>query len=257
MGGRVAETAGIDTAAAFIAEQFRAAGIPALSRYQGYFQPFKGVAWHNQKETSGKNVLAILRGHSRPNEFIIFCAHYDHINKKYPKPISLIRTRSKSSKKDLIYNGDNDDASGVTAMLMLAQYFAAQNNHVRSIIFIAFAGEENGLLGSKHFVETFDSLSNVKAVINIEMIGRNELRKNSAMITGQGFSDFLGLMNISLASEKQTGFNFYFSPDIHPQKKLFNRSDNYSFALKNIPAHSAMSSTDDDKYYHSADDEVE
>ncbi len=73
-------------------------------------------------------------------------------------------------KKDSIYNGANDDASGTTAVIMLARYFAALKNNERSLVFVAFTAEETGEFGSKYFAQTMDPHS-VSAMFNIEMIG--------------------------------------------------------------------------------------
>lgn len=259
LGGRASETAGIDIAAAYIAEQFRAAGLSALPHFENYYQPFEAVSSFTGQTISGKNVIAVLPGNSLPDEYIIFCAHYDHINKAYSNLRASTHINSGISKKDTIFNGANDDASGITAMLMLAKYFAALKNNERSILFIAFDGEEHGLLGSMYFNSLIDSSdrSRVKAVTNIEMIGRSEFKKYGPIITGDDYSDFYTLMKKSLIDHKDAGFKTVFLRDNFHQQRLFLRSDNYSFFLNAIPAHTVMSSTDNDAYYHTVDDEIE
>ena len=91
------------------------------------------------------NIVGMLPGKSKPGELILFSAHYDHEG-----------VFDRGKKKDSILNGANDNASGTTALLMLAKYFAQKNDNERTILFCAFAGEELGLLGSKDFVNHVD-----------------------------------------------------------------------------------------------------
>mgnify|MGYP003905907309 CR=1 FL=1 len=79
----------------------------------------------------------MLEGTDKKDEYIILTGHYDHLG--------IIK---KDGQLDSIYNGANDDASGVTAVLALAKYFKEQNSNQRTIVFVAFTGEEMGLIGS-------------------------------------------------------------------------------------------------------------
>src|SRR5688572_15338076 len=100
----------------------------------------------------------MLPGRSKPEEFIIYSAHYDHEGMVAGK------------KKDKIMNGANDNASGTAALLMLAQYFAQRKDNERTLVFCAFAGEEIGLKGSRELAQILDP-QKVKAGINLEMLG--------------------------------------------------------------------------------------
>jgi hypothetical protein len=184
------------------------------------------------------NVAGILPGKTKPEEIIIFSAHYDHEG-VYP-----------SEKKDSIMNGANDDASGVTALLSLAHYFSLRNDNERTIMFCAFAGEEIGLTGSKDFLRYIDPLK-ITAVINIEMIGVPEYGKGIAFITGEKYSTLPAILMKELKKAK-----IKIRAEPNASKLLFNRSDNFSFAAKGIPAHTIMSSDDDDPCYHKPCDEV-
>lgn len=191
--------------------------------------------YYNSK---GYNVVGMLPGKSKPNEVVIFSAHYDHmgINTKNPK--------------DLIMNGANDDASGTTAVIALADYFAKLDNNERTILFCAFAGEELGLVGSYDFINYLIPES-VVAMINIEMIAIPQFGKNKIMITGERNSDLPEILKSGMSKS-----NFSFRRDNDERKALFTRSDNYPFAIQQVPAHTIMGSDDDDPCYHKPCDEV-
>jgi len=185
------------------------------------------------------NIVAMLPGKSKPQEVILFSAHYDHEG-----------VFNRGRKKDSILNGANDNASGVTALIMLAEFFAKKNDNERTILFCAFAGEELGLLGSKDFVNYTDPAS-IIAGINMEMIGVPQYGKNNIYITGFAHSSLPKILEKQLAS---TPVKVKTGPS--EEKELFKRSDNFPFVEKGVPAHSIMSSDDDDKCYHQPCDEI-
>lgn len=187
------------------------------------------------------NVAGILPGKSKPNEYVIFSGHYDHLG--------VI----KAVNQDSIANGADDDASGVTAVIELAKYFANKKNNERSIIFVAFTAEEIGGYGSQFFSKQLNP-DQVMAMFNIEMIGKtSKFGKNNAFITGFEKSDFGTILQKNL---QQTDFKFY--PDPYPKQNLFYRSDNATLARLGVPAHTISSDQiDTDKLYHSVDDEFE
>ncbi len=120
-----------------------------------------------------KNVVGILPGNSKKEEYVIFSGHYDHLG-----------VGKANAAGDSIYNGANDDAAGTTAVIVLANYFAKQKNNERTIIFAAFTGEESGGFGSNYFSQQFNP-DQVMAMFNIEMIGtESKWGTNSAFITG-------------------------------------------------------------------------
>ncbi len=137
-------------------------------------------------------------------------------------------------------------------MLTLAKYFSQKNDNARTIIFCAFAGEELGLMGSGVFVNHVKP-ENIIAVINIEMIGVSTFgRKKAFYITGSDYSNFSSIFKENL---NYSGFSIIAEPPL--SKQLFERSDNYSFAIMGIPAHTIMCSDDDDNCYHRPCDEIE
>jgi Zn-dependent M28 family amino/carboxypeptidase len=154
---------------------------------------------------------------------------------------------------DSIYNGANDDASGSTAVIMLARYFSQLKNNERTLVFATFAAEEIGGYGSQYFSKQFDPAQTI-AMFNIEMIGtESKWGTNSAYITGYERTDMGKILQNNLSGTK-----FSFHPDPYPQQQLFFRSDNATLARQGVPAHSiSTSKMDSEKYYHTADDEIE
>ena len=190
-----------------------------------------------------RNVVGMLPGRDpkRAKENVVFSGHYDHLG--YLKPVA----------GDSIANGADDDASGTTAVVALAEYFRKKNDNARPLIFVAFAAEEVGGFGSQFFSKQLDP-QQVAAMFNIEMIGKEaKFGPNTAFVTGYERSDFGKLLQANLAGSK-----FRFEPDPYPEQNLFYRSDNATLARLGVPAHSI--STDQipmDGLYHSVDDEVE
>ncbi|MGZ3951951.1 MAG: M28 family peptidase, partial [Flavisolibacter sp.] len=167
-------------------------------------------AEHSFEESKFANVVGVLPGKSKRNEYVIFSGHYDHLGIAR-QPLN----------GDSIYNGANDDAAGTTAVIMLANYFHKLANNERTLVFAAFTAEEIGEFGSQYFSKQFDP-SQVVAMFNIEMIGtESKWGKNSAYITGYEKTDMGEILQNNL---KGTGFTFY--PDPYTSEDLFYRSDN-------------------------------
>lgn len=192
-------------------------------------------------ESKLANVVGILPGTSQKQEIVIFSGHYDHLGVGKP-----------DARGDSIYNGANDDASGTTAVIMLADYFAKKKNNARTLVFAAFTAEEIGEFGSQYFSEQFDPAT-VVAMFNIEMIGtESKWGTNSAYITGFDRTDMGQLLQKNLTG---SGFSFY--PDPYPDQQLFYRSDNATLARQGVPAHTiSTSKMDSEKYYHTQGDEI-
>jgi hypothetical protein len=195
-----------------------------------------------REESVMRNVIGVLRG-SEPDlasEAVLFSAHLDHLgtNPKLPG--------------DGIYNGADDDASGVTAVLTLADAFAAMPQRPkRSLIFMAFWGEESGLLGSKRFVaEPTWPLDKIVANVNIEMIGRPEGgARGKIWMTGWQESD---LGTIMRDSALRWGTEIFEHPKF--SSMLYRSSDNWSFVERGVVAHS-FSAGSLHADYHQPDDE--
>ena len=254
--GRFTGTGENKKAADFIVSEFKSAGLKTLAGYEDYLMPFN-VWLKNKGNVSAYNVLAGLTGKTKPNETVIFSAHYDHIGTFSTNPSPSIHPAELRKKDDTIYNGANDDASGVTALILLAKYFVAKNNNERTLIFAAFSGEELGLLGSLALSDKVVPQQTI-AVINIEMIGRSSQSKYHPFITGGELSNLQDILNKELEKKSVDSFgSYFFRDDPYTTQNLFFRSDNFSFARFGIPAHTIMLASGTDKYYHSVNDEIE
>lgn len=199
-------------------------------------------AEHNIVEMKLTNVVGMLPGKSKKDEYVVFSGHYDHLGIGKPNAAG-----------DSIFNGANDDASGTTAVILLANYFKKLNNNERTIIFAAFTAEEVGGYGSQYFSRQLDP-AKVIAMFNIEMIGtESKWGTNSAFITGYEKTDMGKILEKNLE-----GSQFKFYPDPYPQQQLFYRSDNATLARQGVPAHTiSTSKMDSEKFYHTQDDEIE
>jgi hypothetical protein len=193
-----------------------------------------------------KNVVAVLPGKSKKEEFVVFSSHYDHLGIGQP-----------DKNMDSIFNGANDDAAGTTAVIMLAKYFSAvKEKNERTLIFVAFTAEEIGGFGSRYFSKQLNA-DKVMAMFNIEMIGtESKWGTNSAYITGYEKSDMGKILQSNLADSK-----FHFEPDPYPLQKLFYRSDNATLAELGVPAHTISTSKmeeapNDEPNYHKQSDEI-
>jgi hypothetical protein len=197
-------------------------------------------AEHEITEQKMANVVGIIPGKSRKDEYVVFSGHYDHLG--IGRPVN----------GDSIYNGANDDAAGTTAVILLAKYFKQLKDNDRTIVFAAFTAEEVGGYGSQYFSRQFDP-EKVVAMFNIEMIGtESKWGKNSAYITGYEKTNMGEILAKDL---NETGFTFY--PDPYPTQQLFYRSDNATLARLGVPAHTiSTSKMDSEPNYHKLTDEV-
>lgn len=202
---------------------------------------FKIKAEHEITETKFANVVGILPGKSKKNELVIFSGHYDHLGIAR-QPVN----------NDSIYNGANDDAAGITAVIELANYFRKLNNNERTLVFAAFTAEEMGGFGSQYFSRQYHP-NDVVAMFNIEMIGtESKWGKNSAYITGYEKSNMGEMLQQNL---KGSSFSFY--PDPYTEQGLFYRSDNATLARLGVPAHTiSTSKMDSEPNYHKLTDEI-
>lgn len=235
MEGRKVGTEGIEKAAQYIESEFKKLGL----------KPFQGAKDYRQTFSKGgmelSNIIGVLEGSSKKKEWVVVSAHYDHLG------------ILKAVKGDSIANGADDDASGVTAVLTLAKYWKKRGGNKRSIVFIAFTGEEKGLWGSTYFGSKVNA-ENCIAGINIEMIGKDsKFGPKTAFLTGFERSDFGKIIQKNLK-----GTDYTLHPDPYKKFNLFYRSDNASLARLGVPAHTfSTCPIDKDRYYHTVDDEVE
>jgi len=174
------------------------------------------------KESETRNVAALLPGTDPvlKNEYVVVGAHFDHLGMGGPG------SGSRQLDTIAVHNGADDNASGVSAVIQLAQKLGAAKNNKRSIIFVAFGAEEMGLVGSKAFVNTPPvETEKMVAMFNFDMIGRLDPAGNGLSIGGSQ----TGKESEELMNRLNTGFNLAFSPEgVGP-------SDHASFYLQNIP----------------------
>jgi len=232
MKGRKFGTSENDKAAEYIASEFKKNNLDYCFG-NSYLIPFE------YKGQKGYNVCGIKKGKSEQS--LAFSAHFDHIG-----------TNNKEG--DNIYNGADDDASGVSTVIGLADYFKDKKTDY-SMVFMAFNAEEIGLVGSKALSENEKLnpvFNNIKALFNFEMLAtESQFGKNAVFMTGDEFSDFDELINANAVN----GLKVY--PDPYQGQQLFYRSDNVNFVKRKIIAHS-ISTVDMNKatHYHAVNDDI-
>ena len=240
--GRDTPSRGLDIAGEYIASQFRRLGLEPAGD-DGYFQSVV-VRPEDPDSPKSRNVAAILRG-SDPqvkDTYVMLSAHYDHLG--------LADTG-----EDRIFNGANDDASGTASVLEVANALAALHPRPkRSVLFILFCGEEEGLRGSRYYVEhPLVPLSKTVADLNLELLGRTDAPEGrhllSANVTGFNFSNMTPIL---VDAGKRIGVMV--SKDAQASDKYFELSDNEPLAKAGIPAHS-LSVTYEFPDYHAVGDE--
>lgn len=171
------------------------------------------------KRNVSQNVIAKVTGTEKPDEYIIYTAHWDHLG------IGTVVDG------DSIYNGAHDNASGTATLLEIARSFAANEKPQRTVVFLAVTAEEQGLLGSKYYAEN-PIYPPEKTVANINMDGVAYYgRMKDFTIVGYGQSEL-----DDLAGEIASRQGRYVMPDPDPGKGYFFRSDHFQFAKVGVPA---------------------
>jgi len=216
----------IKKAAEYIASHFKKAGLTPGIKNGTYFQkwliklPILSPRLKEQK-VELRNVIGVLPGHNREfdGQAVILCAHYDHLGFLPP---------SAKDPEGKIYPGADDNASGISIMLELAHYLGANVKPERSIIFIAFTGEEKKLLGSEYYLKNLKDpgLKNIIGVLNLDTVGR--FNNNKLLVIGGSSArewKFI-FMGISYTTGIKT--------DLISQE--LNSSDQVSFIKRGIPA---------------------
>jgi hypothetical protein len=182
------------------------------------------------KDAAARNVGGILRG-SDPvlsDQYVFVTAHYDHLG------------MSAATSGDHVYNGANDNASGTVSVIEIAGALASLPLHPRrSIVFMTWYGEEEGLLGAYYYTHhPLVPLNRTVANVNLEQMGRTDEKDGPEVgafaFTGASYSDLPAIMGKAAADE---------SIRIYPRKDadaFFDRSDNFAFALNGVVAHTAV-----------------
>lgn len=243
MRGRATGSEGETMAANYIISQFKAFGLKPLAGDNNWKQAFDfKTESHGAEARVGKanNVIAWLDNNAPLN--IIIGAHYDHLGEGEDGH-SL-----DPAAKGKIHNGADDNASGVAGLIELARYFAKNAERERfNILFVAFSGEELGLLGSDWFVQhpSID-LAKVNCMINMDMIGRLNPAKPQLTVSGSGTAAVWENLLRSFSSAAM---------EIKTDSSGLGPSDHASFYKKNIPALHFFTGSHAD--YHKPSDDVE
>jgi Zn-dependent M28 family amino/carboxypeptidase len=173
------------------------------------------------REVQSRNVVAKLPGTTKPGEYVIYTAHWDHLgmNPSLPGP-------------DKIYNGALDNASGVGGLLELGKAFKAlQPGPDRSILFLAVTSEEQGLLGSQYYATNpLYPLNKTLADINMDALNQWGPTKD-VIVVGMGNTTLEDILR-----REATAVDRVIEPDAEPEKGFFYRSDQFSFAKQGVPA---------------------
>ena len=263
--GRETGKPGQKMAAHYIANHFKNIGIPPFKR-NTYFQKFKVKSqrhvckcddcdltffkriFKSNQTIRGENVLGYIEGTDLKDELIIITAHYDHLGKH----------------DSLIFNGADDDASGVAGAMEIAEAFMIAKKEGygprRSILIMPVSGEEKGLLGSEYYTDNpIYPLENTIANLNIDMIGRlDDWHDNGNYVYLIG-SDRLSIELHNLNEEinaKYIGLDLdYRFNDEEDPNRYYYRSDHYNFAKNNIPVIFYFNGIHED--YHRPSDTIE
>jgi len=242
LGGRLTGTAGADSAAAYVARRFAQVGLQPPPG--GWFQPFTvskdapAVQHANLGDLNGKNVIGILPGRDPVlrNETVIVGAHYDHLG------LGGFGALDPDS-AGRVHNGADDNASGTAALFAIAERLRAAPP-ARTVVFIAFSGEELGLLGSDYYVKhPLYPLSATEIMINLDMVGR--LKNDKLIVYGTGTATEIPALLDSL--------NWYAKFDLRPQPEGYGPSDQTSFYAAKIPVLHFFTDLHGD-YHRSSDD---
>ncbi|WP_449429734.1 M28 family metallopeptidase [Rhodanobacter umsongensis] len=174
------------------------------------------------------NIVGRIEGSKRPDETVIYSAHWDHLGIGQP-----------DAKGDRIYNGAVDNATGTAALIELGRAFAHAPRPERSVVFLNVTAEEKGLLGSEYYAANpLYPLAKTAGVLNMDALDPHGPARNFT-ISG---SAKLGLLDDLIADAKQ--FGMAYTPDSNPEAGYFFRSDHFSFAKRGVPAISFGSGND-------------
>jgi hypothetical protein len=174
LAGRAPGSEGAAKAASYIIRHFEEFGLKPVRENATWYQEFPlGAPDRSSGSVTAKNVVAILPGRGKlSREAVVVCAHYDHLGTK----------SARTPGEDTIYNGADDNASGVATLLLIAQALTSNKASLppsyRSVLVISFDGEEQGLLGSKYYVDhPLWPLDKTVAVVNFDVVGRLRMGK--------------------------------------------------------------------------------
>lgn len=242
LGGRLIGTPGADSAAVYLSRRFKKAGLRPAP--QGWFQPFTvsptapAAVQAGIGGVVGKNVVGVLPGRDSRlrNEIVIVGAHYDHLG---PGRFGSLDPDSTG----MVHNGADDNASGASALVHIARKLR-QAPPGRTVVFIAFSGEEAGLLGSDYYVKNpIFPLARTYAMVNLDMVGR--LRNDRLLVYGLATAKEFSVLLDSLNTEARF--------DLKASGDGWGRSDQSPFYGAGLPVLHIFTDLHED-YHRTTDD---
>lgn len=259
--GREAGRHGGRVAGEYVKSILQDMGLKPLNE-DSYFQPFEAYSPERQKRVRFsvhpdsiqkysqlpahrklelRNVLGYIEGKNK-NEYVVMGAHYDHLG------------MDEVLDGDKIYNGADDNASGVSAVLQIAKAFLASGEKPeRTIIFALWDGEELGLLGSEYFMQICPFASDIKGYVNFDMIGRNNDEQKPKYVV-YFYTEAHPQFGEWLKSDIKT-YGLGLEPNYRPWDKPIGGSDNASFAKRDVPV--IWYHTDGHPDYHQPSDHAD
>lgn len=239
--GRELGSIELDKAADYIAHQFQLAGLRPGGDGNNFMQTWRQDVGIPKGEVTLRNVIGVLPGKNPQlaGESLVIGAHYDHLGTGWPDV--------KTGNKGKIHYGADDNASGIAVMLELARQVTDKWQPERSIVFIAFTGEESGLLGSRHYINNAKSYSaeKITAMLNLDTVGR--LGENPVTLFGTGTAH--EWIHIFRGAGYVTGIQ------VNAVSNDFGSSDQAAFIEAGIPAVQFFASAHED--YHAPGDTID
>lgn len=178
------------------------------------------LAFENDiRRFASKNVIGVLPGNKRPDEYVLYTAHWDHLGRCKPNEAG-----------DDICNGAIDNATGTAALAALAEAHHKIGAPARSLVFLAVTAEESGLLGAEYYgANPVYPLDRTVGGVNMDALSLAGPAKN-VIVTGGGKSELDGVLAKALAAEGRTA-----TPDPSPEKGFYYRSDHFSLVKRGVP----------------------
>jgi Peptidase family M28 len=251
--GRETGSEGQKKAGNYLINFYKSIGVSYPKGAENYYQKVPAAFMNknsSEKLPDSENIWAFIEGSEKPEEILVISAHYDHIG---------------IDKNGKICNGADDDGSGTSALLQIAQAFQIAKNEgngpKRSILFLHVTGEEHGLYGSKYYTENpLFPLKNTITDINIDMIGRRDNRhpntNNFIYIIGSDYlsSDLYTIVENANSRYTKLELDYKYNDKKDPNRYYY-RSDHYNFAKNGIPSVFLFNGVHAD--YHKESDEID
>ncbi len=234
--GRKTGEKGQKIAAKYLADYYKSIELEAAISEGKYFQTIPKEYFKGKSKDTSENVLAFIYGTEKPEEVVVISAHYDHLG---------VKKGNLETKSEEIFNGADDNGSGTSALLEIAEAFQKAviegEGPKRSVLFLNLTGEEEGLYGSKYYTShPVFPLKNTVVNLNIDMIGRVDKRHEDNpnfvyLIGSDKLSQELHFISEAI-NKKYTQLELdYKYNDTKDPNRYYYRSDHYNFAKNGIP----------------------